>query len=48
MSHFIAIILGVVVAVWVTDSRDEAQRYNAKHRAALSTWDAMWLNLDDL
>jgi hypothetical protein len=48
MNNLFAFILGMLLAVWVTDSDIEARVYNHTHRANLTTWDAMWLNLDDL
>jgi hypothetical protein len=48
MRAIAAFIIGMFLSIWVNDSKVEAEGYNAKHRATLSTWDAMWLNLDDL
>jgi len=48
MRAITAFLIGLALSIWVTDSEVEVERYNTKHRATLSTWDAMWLNLDDL
>ena len=48
MRAIVAFLIGLSLSIWVADSEVEAERYNTKHRANLSTWDAMWLNLDDL
>jgi hypothetical protein len=48
MRAIAAFLIGLALSVWVADSEVEVERYNTKHRATLSTWDAMWLNLDDL
>ena len=48
MRAIAAFIIGMFLSIWVNDSEVEVERYNTKHRATLSTWDAMWLNLDDL
>ncbi len=48
MRAIAAFLIGMFFCVWVNDSKVEAERYNTKHRATLGTWDAMWLNLDDL
>jgi hypothetical protein len=48
MRAIAAFLIGLLLSVWVSDSKVEADRYNTKHRATLGTWDAMWLNLDDL
>jgi hypothetical protein len=48
MRAIAAFLIGMFLCVWVNDSEVEVERYNTKHRATLSTWDAMWLNLDDL
>jgi hypothetical protein len=48
MRAIAAFLIGLALSIWVADSKVEAERYNAKHRATIGTWDAMWLNLDDL
>ena len=48
MKLLLAFAMGLTVSAWVSISRDEAERYNAKHRAQLTWWDAVWLNLDEL
>ena len=44
MNYIVAFLLGIGLAVWVAQSRDEAERYNASQRQEISTWEAMFLN----
>ena len=44
MNYIIGFLLGIGLAVWVAQSRDEAERYNASRRQEISTWEAMFLN----
>lgn len=44
MNYIVAFLLGIWLAVWVTQSRDEAERYNAARHEQISTWEAMFLN----
>jgi hypothetical protein len=48
MKFIVAFIIGMALGFWVNHSKVEAKKYNAKNRANVSTWNAMWLNLDDL
>jgi hypothetical protein len=44
MNYIVAFLLGIGLAVWVAQSRDEAEKYNASRRQEISTWEAMFLN----
>ena len=44
MNYIIAFLMGIGLAVWVAQSRDEADQYNAAKHEHISTWEAMFLN----